>query len=410
MARRVISLLVGIGCLVGFAGDGAAQERSLPVDCFPDAVPSWRAAQPNPDARFGAQYVPGVLIGPPGPSAATTGSTSVASLGFGGAMTYELIDTVIEDGPGVDFIVFENAFFSGAVPSSEDDDYALYAEPAFVEVSADGEVWQRFPYDEQALAQVADGAEVDKDLHRRLEGLAGVTPTFSGNWTVPDDRHEWDPEGEGGVSGAGGDAFDLADVDLEQVRFVRLLDADTRAGFTGSAEGYDQDALVIVNGRPIAPRASDADGDGLSDREEELIYGTFADAADSDADGTSDGREVVRCRDPLAAGDRTPWRVEEPRLWLRGAACTEVRWSRVGDGTLYDVLRGDLAQLRRVAGVVDLGPLTCLEADSSAWSFSCDEQAPLAGEAWFYLVSIDETGGYGRSSVLEPREGDASCE
>lgn len=408
---RTVALLVAAGAwLAAAGGPSAAQERSLPVDCFPDGVPVWDAAEPNPQARFGAQYVPGVLIGPPGPSGATTGSTTVASLGFGGRMVYRLEDVVIEDGPGPDFIVFENAFFRGSAPTSEEDDYELFAEPGWVDVSADGETWERFPYDEEALAAASNDGEVDKALHRRLTGLAGVTPTVTGNWTVPDDREVWDPEGVGGVSGAGGDAFDLADVGLESVRFVRVTDTDSRNGFTGSAEGFDQDALVVLHGRPRAPTAADADGDGLSDSEEQEIYGTLVDLADSDGDGTSDGREVARCRDPLTGGDTSPWWAEEPRVWLQGGECTEVRWSRIGEGTLYDVVRGELAQLQSLGGVVDLGALSCLAADTEVWRFSCDGEVPLPGEGRFYLVSIGDGSDFGRSSRLEPREGESGCE
>ncbi|NIS30839.1 MAG: hypothetical protein GWN07_11045, partial [Actinobacteria bacterium] len=47
-----------------------AGERSHPLDCLPDRVVRWDAALPDPDSRFGAPFVPGVVLGPPGDSSA----------------------------------------------------------------------------------------------------------------------------------------------------------------------------------------------------------------------------------------------------------------------------------------------------------------------------------------------------
>src|SRR5262245_60508372 len=80
---------------------------SLPVDCFPDQLVLWQAAEPVPESRFGATFLPGIVLGPPGDSPATQGSTSVASLGFRGVAIVRFDDVVIEDRPGPDFIVFE---------------------------------------------------------------------------------------------------------------------------------------------------------------------------------------------------------------------------------------------------------------------------------------------------------------
>jgi hypothetical protein len=386
---------------------GAAPVRSLPVDCLPDGVQNWDS--PQGDAGYGALHRPGIVLGPPGASTPTTQSTSVASLGFAGSMTWRLEDVVLEDRPGPDFIVFENAFFHGAVPAGPDDPYRVFHEPAFVEVSADGLAWHRFPHDRDALAEAAALETIDLDLRRRLVGLAGITPTFSGNWTVPDDLHAWDEAGTGGISGAGGDAFDLATVGLAEARFVRLVDTDVRNGPAGAAEGFDVDALVLLHARPVAPAAADADGDGLADAVEPALYGTFADAADSDGDGTDDGREVAACRDPLGPGTEPVFQ-REPRLWLRGGACTEVRWTWLGDGLEHDVVRGDVAALFASGGMVDLGPLDCLAERAWGVRWSCDETAPAPAAALFYLVRIHGDGaGWGRSSALEPRGGSGGC-
>ncbi len=387
----------------------AGGEVSLPLDCFPDAVVRWEPAQPDPEARFGAQNLPGIVLGPPGDSLPTTGSTSVASLGNGGRAVLELRDFWIEDGPGPDFVVFENPFFVGAVPASPEDPYEIFAEPGFVEVSEDGETWYLFPFDAAALEE-ARGRNIDKDLHRRLVGLAGITPTFTGNWTVPDDPLAWDPGGTGGVSGAGGDAFDLATVGLARARFVRITDANSQNGPAGSAEGFDLDAIVVLHGTPRLALAVDADGDGLSDLAEAQLYGTDPLRADSDLDGADDARELARCRDPNGPAE-TPFFVPEPRLWLLKQldGCTELRWTFLGTGKHYDAIRGDLEALSEAGSSVDLGPTDCLARETPAVRWSCDADLPAPGAAFFYLVRESGTAHYGRASSLAPRETATGC-
>ncbi len=399
MKRALITTLVAAAGLL----PTAAAERSLPLDCIPDAVPRWDAAEPSPETRFGAQYLPGIVLGPPASSLPTQGATSVASLGHAGSMVWATGDIVIEDRPGPDFIVFENGFFRGAVPATAEDTYLIFVEPLFVEVSPDGETWFRFPHDADALAEARDGdGTVELALHRRLRGLAGVTPTFAGNWTVPDDSAVWDEGGTGGIAGAGGDAFDLAELGLTEARFVRLIDTNAQNGVPGNADGADIDALVVLHGRPVPPAALDSDGDGLADAVEQTFYGSLPNVADSDGDGTDDGREVAGCRDPMSASVE-PYLVREPRLWLRGKSCTELRWSYAGHQLLYELVRGELAGLAAAGGAVDLGVVECLEAAGAAWRYDCDASTPLAGDALFYLVRVEGDAHYGRSSALEPR-------
>ena len=112
-----------------------AGASSIPVDCLPDAVVQWDAAQPALELRFGAALLPGIVLGPPGSSLPINGSTSVASLGNGGSVVLAFHDLVIEDGPGPDFIVFENPFFVGVAPATAQDDYLIFAEPGIVEVT-----------------------------------------------------------------------------------------------------------------------------------------------------------------------------------------------------------------------------------------------------------------------------------
>lgn len=385
-----------------------AAEVSQPLDCFPDAVVTWQAAQPSPETRFGATSLPGIVLGPPGDSPATQGSTSVASLGNGGFAVVVFEDVVIEDGPGPDFIVFENPFFVGTAPQSEAEDYQIFAEPGFVEVSPDGVSWHAFPYDAQALA-AALGANIDRAQVPQLVGLAGITPTFTGNWTVPDDPLVWDPSGVGGVSGAGGDAFDLATVGLAEARRVRITDAGSQNGPTGSAEGFDLDAIVILHGRPVTPAGPDLDGDRLPDLAEVALYGTDPGRGDSDFDGVDDGREVASCRDPNAIGD-APVFVREPRLSLvKAGGCTEARFTFLGTGVAYDLIRGDLGSVAQDGSEVDLGLATCVANDYPAVRGPCDSTVPPVGEAFFHLVRVAGEDHYGRSGALDPRRTASGC-
>ena len=402
-------LLVALGAAGAWpVGRALAAERSLPLDCLPDQVAEWRAAGPDPEARHGADNLPGIVLGPPGPSLATTGSTTVASLGPAGAMVYHWIDMEIEDRPGPDFIVFENAFFVGAAPTGPEEDYTIFAEPAFVEVSSDGQSWYRFPYDAQAL-DAARGGNIDRQQHLALRGLAGITPTFSGNWTVPDDPEVWDPAGQGGVSGAGGDAFDLADVGLARARWVRLIDAESNNGFPGAGEGFDLDAVVVLHGRPLASTAADADGDRLSDLVEQRLVGSDSGLADSDGDGTDDGREVAGCRDPLSIGEEPWWQVE-PHLWIERRGETDrLRWTWTGADDLYDLLASPLEQIVDAGEWIDLGPGQCLGQEVAGVRLDLVEGAPAAGKVRTYHVRLMGTVAWGRSSDLEQRESGAGC-
>jgi hypothetical protein len=397
------------GVVLLAAGSGLGFDRPFPLDCLPDRVLSWEAAEP--ESRFGAPFLPGIVLGPPGDSSALVGSVSVASLGFGGRVVLGFDGIAIEDRPGPDFVVFENAFFRGTVPGAPEDDYLIFAEPGIVEVSSDGEHWLAFPFDPTALADAAGGGgadDIDKVLYERLIGLAGITPTMTGNWTEPDDPKGFDATGVGGVSGAGGDAFDLATVGLAEARFVRITDADSAIGFEGSAEGFDLDAVVVLHGVPDQVGAPDSDGDRLSDTEELMIYLTNPADPDSDGDGADDGREIAGCRDPLSRS--TSAMVHgEPRLWMLGGACAEARWTFTGSGHLYDLVRGDLRSLASGALSIDLGPLQCLEDDGTAPRFSCDPDSPLSREGFFYLVRPDGEPSYGRSSALLPREATGEC-
>jgi hypothetical protein len=175
-------------------------------DPWADCIESF---EPGPEAAFGQEFLPDVVLGPPMPPGAG-GSLDVLSLGCDGQITLAFDPPGIVDGPGEDFIVYENPFATGDT---------TFAEPARVLVSDDGDVWRAFEC-------VLTGAE-----DWPPSGCAGVMPVFPG---------------DDGFSG--GDAFDLADVGLDQARYVRLVDVSiayfgSDVWCTGGPGGFDLDAV-----------------------------------------------------------------------------------------------------------------------------------------------------------------------
>jgi hypothetical protein len=55
---------------------------------------------------------------------------------------------------------------------------------------------------------------------------------------------------------AGGDAFDLKDVGLKMIRFVRITDLDNAVGGEGTM-GFDLDAVAAVHSRPRKKEADE---------------------------------------------------------------------------------------------------------------------------------------------------------
>ncbi len=188
-----------------------------PSDPFVDCVESF-----TPEgASYGQDRFPDIVFGPPMAGAKGMGSTDVLSLGCGGELTLYFDDPAIVDGPGPDFIVFENPLPVGD---------KTFAEPARVLVSTDGVEWLAFP--------------CDPANDRPPLGCAGVAQVFSG----PDNQIDpTDP------ALAGGDAFDLADLGLTTARYIRLLDVGVayyggRTWCGGGGGGFDLDAIAVVHG------------------------------------------------------------------------------------------------------------------------------------------------------------------
>ena len=211
------------------------------ADPFVDGVVEF---VPGAGAGFGQDEFPGIVLGPPIGAGISGGSLDVLSLGDGGVIVLEFIDNIAVNGPGPDLIIFENAFYAGGNPEN------IFCEVAFVEVSQDGIVYHRFPNDFDP-----DGTPVNNPAN--WSGFAGVGPVFS----HPDNGIDpTDPET------AGGDAFDLDDLGLDWIRFVRIIDADEGENAAvdddgdviydpgmpgGTIAGFDLDALCAVHSEAV---------------------------------------------------------------------------------------------------------------------------------------------------------------
>lgn len=147
-------------------------------------------------------------------------SREICSIGLGGAIVLGLKNHVVVDGPGVDIIVFENAFIG---PLKK-----VFAEPAQVSVSKEGTTWVSFPFDSLTL-----------------EGCAGRTPTIGG------DPFAW--------PNCGGDGFDLATVGVDSVRYVRIQDVTSNLKsnsqhpyYDPSLTGFDLDVITVPHATLVA--------------------------------------------------------------------------------------------------------------------------------------------------------------
>lgn len=178
---------------------------------------------------------------------APVGGSDVLSLGAGGTVIAGF-DQPIVDGPGTDFITFENGFAVGT---------SVFAEFAFVEVSTDGVNFVRFPsLFETVTASIGSFGVLPAGCSRNLAGQNLFFPQ-----AIPTDYA--DP------CLGGGDAFDLADlqteppvlagtVDLSNIQFVRLVDVIGDGSSTDSlgrsifdplsaGASADMDAIAVVH-------------------------------------------------------------------------------------------------------------------------------------------------------------------
>src|SRR5262249_45009216 len=170
------------------------------------------------------------------------------SLGLGGWIILAFTSGSIEDGPGVDFTVFENPFLTVGLVTGPP-----FAEPGTVSVSDDGVAWKTFP------------CSLDDPPYH--PGCAGVYPVFANAdepgtpgplvpCTIPIQQLVGVPVDAFQVPNcSGGDSFDLATVGLSSARFVRIDASQLQPGAGGTA-GFDLDAVAGVPFPPPARAAS----------------------------------------------------------------------------------------------------------------------------------------------------------
>lgn len=173
---------------------------------------------PGPGAGFGQERLPDVVTGPPAGKGTAQASTDVLSLGVGGEIVLGFGDLSIVDEAGPDFVVFENPFWIGNDPMNP------FAELGEVSVSSDGVTWHTFTCDLKG-----NGSGL-------WPGCAGFSPTleYDAFSLLPIDLGQ-----------SGGDGFDLADLGLSEVRFVRIVDLAS-SGDMPSA-GFDLDAVGLIH-------------------------------------------------------------------------------------------------------------------------------------------------------------------
>ncbi len=173
----------------------------------------------------------------------------------------------IRDLSGADFVVFENALIaesieSGAVAGQ------VFGELAYVEVSVDGENFTRFPSESLTAAAVGGYGSINAT---NVRNLAGKHSNAGGeSWGTP---------------------FDLSELGLSEIQYIRLVDIPGTGAFTDSADrpiydphktfgsgGFDLEAVGAISVgmtydewpqlETLAPdmrgEADDPDGDGIA--------------------------------------------------------------------------------------------------------------------------------------------------
>lgn len=222
----------------GDAGDPTSSAGSTAASPDAAGVPSRFITgvvqfSPTDCSGFGAASLPGIVEGPPIGGGSDHGSLDVLSLGSGGSIEVTFAPNAIVDGPGPDFIVFENPFWIGDQSSN------VYAEPAEVSVSDDGKTWVAFPCNPTFDPGATDGTGTSPPYG----ACAGWGVVYS---TPRNGISPFDP------AKAGGNAYDLADIGVKHARFVKIVDRTDEACPEAGANkpdnnGFDLDAIAIVN-------------------------------------------------------------------------------------------------------------------------------------------------------------------
>jgi hypothetical protein len=197
-------------------------------------------------------------LGPANQTTVSLGDLSASAISAGtvpGSITISFSESIF-DGPGADLAVFENA---SAFFDSHDVNF-MFAELAFVEVSSNGTDFTRFPATSLNIERDQNTPDPNHDqlyveFGRNFAGinttnvnnLAGIHPALVG---TPFDLSDLasDPLVTGGT------------LNLDQVRYVRLIDVPGEGSFTDSlgnpildtwhtaqSGGFDLDAVGAIH-------------------------------------------------------------------------------------------------------------------------------------------------------------------
>ena len=191
----------------------------------------------------------------------------------------------VRDLSGADFVVFEN----GILAETSDSGAAvgqIFGELAFVEVSADGVDFTRFPATSLTAAAVGGYGSIDAT---NVRNLAGKHANAGGeSWGTP---------------------FDLAEVDIDEIQYVRIVDIPGAGTFTDHEDrpvydpwktfgsgGFDLEAVGAISSpmtygewpqleslsAGVRAMDDDADGDGVANLLE-YAFGRLPGAPDGSA-------------------------------------------------------------------------------------------------------------------------------
>ncbi|GEM_PF-504999 len=191
-----------------------------PNDPYADNVVSFSPLTPQ---GFGSTSFPKNVLGPPAGGGdrqpqylrtellslhARANNDNGVSAPYGGSIVLEFNNNIVVNKPGVDFTVFENAFFAGGNFSNR------FMEPAVVSVSQDGVTFFAVPFD--YVPHYDDqGRAMTNNPFSYAFGFAGKEPVYSSGG-VPNPTNP---------AVSGGDSFDLSWItakDLKWIRFIRI--------------------------------------------------------------------------------------------------------------------------------------------------------------------------------------------
>jgi len=206
-----------------------------------DTVFSFKPGQGQNNGQS-PEYYPKNIFGLPTKTATeyipASSPDDMLSLGLGGEIIVGFINYSIVDGDGPDFTVFENAFINPA-------NNKIFAEPAKIAVSEDGINYFEFPFDSLTL-----------------QGCAGTKPTYGSKDTF-------------NPSESGGNAFDLKDLGLSRINFIKITDICEKVlnnknhpFYDAIITGFDLDAIV---GLHLSPKVKGVNEEKSNENEQSLI-------------------------------------------------------------------------------------------------------------------------------------------